>query len=111
VSRPASPGSVDATAVDASSTPTGAEALMLARGEAHLKSGDFAAARVFFQRGGKNQFAALGLAKTYDPLYFSESGIVGARGDRKLAMKWYREAAESAPEAAERLRRLEAAPE
>jgi hypothetical protein len=111
VSRPASPGSVDATAGDASSTPTGAQALMLARGEAHLKSGDFAAARVFFQRAGKNQFAALGLAKTYDPLYFSESGIVGARGDRKLAMKWYHEAAESAPEAAERLRRLEAAPE
>ena len=84
---------------------------MLARGEAHLKSGDFAAARVFFQRAGKNQFTALGLAKTYDPLYFSESGIVGARGDRKLALKWYRKAAESAPEAAERLRRLEAAPE
>jgi hypothetical protein len=83
---------------------------MLSRGEAHLKSGDFAAARVFFQRAGKNQFAALGIAKTYDPLYFAEIGIIGARGDRTLALRWYREAADSAQEAAERLRNLEAAP-
>jgi hypothetical protein len=84
--------------------------MFLARGEALLKDGDFAAARLFFQRSVArgNPLGALGMGKTYDPLFFAHAGIIGARGDRKVASEWYRKAADAGIlEADDRLRQLE----
>jgi TPR repeat protein len=84
--------------------------IFLARAEALLKDGDFAAARLFFQRSVArgNPLAALGMGKTYDPVFFAKSGIIGARGDRKVASEWYRKAAAAGIlEADDRLRQLE----
>ena len=85
------------------------EVMYLARGEASLKDGDFAAARLFFQRSVErgNPLGALGMGKTYDPLFFAKLGIIGARGDRKVAGEWYRQAADAGiVEAGDRLRQL-----
>jgi hypothetical protein len=84
--------------------------IFLGRGEAFLKDGDFAAARLFFQRSVArgNPLGALGMGKTYDPLFFAKAGIIGARGDRKIAGEWYRKAADAGIiEAGDRLRQLE----
>ena len=85
------------------------EVMFLARGEALLKDGDFAAARLFFQRSVArgNPLGALGMGKTYDPVFFARIGIIGARGDRKVAGEWYRQAADAGiVEAGDRLRQL-----
>jgi TPR repeat protein len=82
-----------------------------AKGQQQLDSGNVYAARKYFERGVEAGLpeSAVALAATYDPAELSKLPIVGLRPDVQIARTWYEKARElGAPEAAERLRRLEA---
>jgi len=85
---------------------------LIARGNELLRTGDIAAARLVFQRAaaGGNRTAAMGLAKTYDPVFLAQSGVRGGLGgDPARAALWYgKAAAAGSREAQERLKRLRA---
>jgi energy-coupling factor transporter ATP-binding protein EcfA2 len=82
---------------------------LLARGDALLAGGDFAAARLFYLqavRAGSAK-AATSVARTYDPLALGRLGVVGGHGEPAKAAEWYRKAVDLGdPAAAEPLRRL-----
>ncbi|MBV8168478.1 MAG: hypothetical protein JO021_16910 [Alphaproteobacteria bacterium] len=83
--------------------------LLLARGDSLLGTGDFTAARLFYQRAAEqgDGAGALGVAKTYDPVFLAEAGYRTARGDAAAAERWYRQAeAAGEADAAARLERL-----
>ena len=83
--------------------------LLLARGDSLLRTGDFTAARLFYQRAAEQGLGAgaLGVAKTYDPVFLTEAGYRTARGDPAAAERWYRRAeAAGETDAAVRLDRL-----
>lgn len=87
-----------------------AEAL-IRRGDELLAIGDIVAARAAYERAaaGGNRLAAIGAAKTYDPIYLAQSGVRGLRGDPARAALWYgRAAAAGDHDAQQRLRRLRA---
>ena len=80
-----------------SSTPTltaEKSAALLARGDDYLRVGDFASARLFYERvadaGWAN--AALRLGETFDPVFLERAQIHGIAGDMEKAMFWYRRA-------------------
>jgi general secretion pathway protein A len=80
---------------------------LLRRGDELLATGDVSAARLFYERAAKNGSvrAAVSSGKTFDPRFFKEAGIRGARPELELAKRWYRRAAELGD--AEALFRLE----
>ena len=84
-------------------------AVLLQRGDALLATGDVASARLFYSRAAERGDAAgaIGLAKTYDPLFLAEAGFRTARGNAAQAIAWYRRARDAGnSEAAPRLDRL-----
>jgi len=80
---------------------SGAEiAELLSRGDALLRLGDVASARLFYERAAAagDAQAAMRMGATFDPAFF---GRAGGRGDPAEARAWYRRAADlSAAEAA-----------
>jgi hypothetical protein len=67
---------------------------LLARGDAFLRAGDIASARLFYERaadGGDGQ-AALRAGATFDPIFLARIGLRRMRGDRAKALFWYRRA-------------------
>jgi len=86
-------------------------AALLERGNALLRSGDVASARLFYERAadaGEAQ-GAVRLAETFDPVFLNRAYLRGVRGDFDAALSWYRRARElGATEVADRLRALEA---
>jgi type II secretory pathway predicted ATPase ExeA len=87
-------------------------AVLVRRGDEFLTAGDIISARNFFDRAAKSGDAggALGLGKSYDPLYLRQAGVRGVAGDPAKAANWYRTAATAGnAEAALRLKRLQAA--
>ena len=97
------------TVVEAPSAPAIPAETLIARGDALLVNGDFAAARLFYLQAAKggSAKAAIAVARTYDPLALTRLGVIGARGEPDKAAEWYRKAAELGdPAAAEPLRRL-----
>lgn len=66
---------------------------LLARGDAFLRAGDIASARLFYERaanGGDGQ-AALRAGVTFDPAFLASTGL-RMRGDPARAVDWYRRA-------------------
>jgi hypothetical protein len=101
---PASPTAKPGNASEADSL------ALMRRGEQLLAAGDIVPARRFFERAlpGGDTEAALGLAKSYDPLFLRQLGAVGPVGNAATAMEWYRRAATAGNgEAQMRLERLE----
>lgn len=89
-------------------SPEAAEAL-LKRGDDFLRTGDIVAARLSYERAAAagGGAAATGVAKTYDPLFLTQAGVRGLRGDPARAAIWYgRAAAAGDREAQQRLRAL-----
>ena len=84
---------------------------LLERGNALLRSGDVASARLFYERAadaGEAQ-GAVRLAETFDPVFLDRAYLRGVRGDFAAALSWYRRARElGATEVADRLKALEA---
>jgi TPR repeat protein len=66
------------------------------RGDAMLAIKDISAARKFYEFAANagNAHAAVALARTYDPAFTTELGIIGLEPDPKAASVWYRKAAE-----------------
>jgi TPR repeat protein len=71
-------------------------AMLIKRGNNLLKDGDFAAARLLFERGANagSAEAALALGSTYDPLVIKRLGAIMVRPDVESARKWYQIAAD-----------------
>ena len=86
-------------------------AALLERGNALLRSGDVASARLFYERAadaGEAQ-GAVRLAETFDPVFLDRAYLRGVRGDFAAALSWYRRARElGATEVADRFKALEA---
>jgi hypothetical protein len=109
---------VTAVAVPKPSTPPPAPpmqdqtaALMTSRGDAMLAIKDVSAARKLYEQAADlgSAAAAKGLARTYDPRYVQNLGIVGMRPDVTMAAGWYdRAAALGDRESAQRMQELDA---
>lgn len=98
---PAPPATVEAPAVPVES--------LIERGDALLRTGDFASSRLFYLQAVRtgSARAATAVARTYDPLVLDRLGVIGGRGDADKAAEWYRRAVELGDTvAAEPLRRL-----
>ena len=111
-STPQSPLPAPPPAHAAPAAPDADSAALIRRGEQLLVVGDIVPARRFFERAlsGGDAAAALGLGKTYDPLFLRRLGAIGQAGDAATAMNWYRRAAAAGnAEARARLERLGAA--
>ena len=69
-------------------------AMYVSRGNEMLASKDISAARKFYlyAANGGSAAAAMALARTFDPAYLAELGVVGLRPDLTLAEAWYRKA-------------------
>jgi hypothetical protein len=69
---------------------------LIKHGKELLKSGDFAAARLLFERaaGAGSVDAALALGSTYDPLIIKQLGAIAVTPDINSARKWYQIAAD-----------------
>jgi len=67
---------------------------LMRKGELLLKSGDLAAARLFYERAYAQGAAAgaLGAGKTYDPVVFADLNVQGIAPDPVKAMEWYKRA-------------------
>jgi hypothetical protein len=79
------------------------------RGEQFLANGDFASARLFFERASDAGIAdaALRLGETYDSRALQRLGAIGLSPDADLARRWYRRAsALGSTAAADRLKQL-----
>ncbi len=82
---------------------------LIRRGDELLATGDVVAARAAYERAaaGGNLSAAIGVAKTYDPIFLAQTGVRGLRGDPARAALWYAKAAAAGDrDAQQRLRRL-----
>ena len=69
-------------------------AALLTRGDVLFSKGDLLAARLFYERAadeGDGQ-AALKLGESFDPVFLDRAHLPGARGDRSMALSWYRRA-------------------
>jgi hypothetical protein len=69
---------------------------LLARGDERLRSGDVAAARLFYEKAASAGSArgALMMGATYDPSFLATIGVYGIPGDAKQAATWYQRAHE-----------------
>jgi hypothetical protein len=97
----------------ASLPPLSAEetAALIRHGDELLGTGDIVAARSSYERAAVdgNRVAALGVAKTYDPVFLTQAGVRGLRGDPARAALWYGKAAAAGDrQAQQRLRQLRA---
>jgi len=84
---------------------------LIRHGDELLGMGDIAAARSTYERAAAsgNRVAAMGVAKTYDPIYLTQAGVRGLRGDPARAAFWYGKAAAAGDrQAQQRLRQLRA---
>jgi TPR repeat protein len=107
--------SVPADELSGSSRPTrqfdpGETSFLLQRSESLIEAGDFASARILYERvaeGGSAQ-AAFALAATYDPLVLRRFSIKGLAPDIDTARAWYQKAAQLG--SSEASRRLELLP-
>lgn len=102
-----------APAEETAAVPLPAEdvAALLRRGDALLATGDIVAARASYERAavGGNRMAAMGVAKTYDPIFLMQTGVRGLRGNPARAALWYGKAAAAGDrDAQQRLQRLRA---
>ncbi|HEV3177942.1 MAG TPA: hypothetical protein VGZ72_18260 [Stellaceae bacterium] len=105
----AAPAPVEATASVA--LPAEEAVALIRHGDQLLATGDIVAARSAYERAaaGGNRVAAIGVAKTYDPVFLLQAGVRGLKGDPQRAALWYgRAAAAGDREAQQRLRRLRA---
>jgi tetratricopeptide (TPR) repeat protein len=68
--------------------------LLLRRGDALLRLGDVASARLLYERAAQAGDArgAMGAGETYDPQFLSQMGARGIRADAAAAAEWYRKA-------------------
>jgi TPR repeat protein len=83
----------------------------LARGDALLRTGDVASARLFYERAaiGGDGRAALGVGATFDQAFLDGDALRGVRGDAAQARYWYQWARDLGEADAERrLKSLEA---
>src|SRR6266568_335449 len=73
------------------------EALM-ERGDQFLMRGDVVAARSFYERAAASGSAraATRVARTFDPKFLSQLGVVGIRGSTERAAFWYQKASDAA---------------
>jgi TPR repeat protein len=88
-------------------------AALVTRGDAFLSAGDFASARLFYERAADagDSAAALRLGATFDPNFLGRVGVRGNPGDPAQAASWYRRARDLGDAAAaERLKDLERQP-
>jgi hypothetical protein len=69
---------------------------LIKRGQDFLNEGDFAAARLLFERAANtgSAEAALALGSTYDPSVIKQLGAVSVSPDIDRALKWYATAAD-----------------
>lgn len=84
---------------------------LVKKGDEQLAEGGVAQARLLYERAAAAGLAlgALAMAATYDPAELSRLGVLGLKPDRETARRWYERARQlGAPQAEERLRRLEA---
>ena len=67
-------------------------AILLASGDAALRTADVTTARLYFARAteAENPQAALRLGNTYDPAFLAMAGLKGIHGDAAVAERWYR---------------------
>jgi TPR repeat protein len=72
---------------------------LIRRGKNLLNDGDFAAARVLFERAGSAE-AALTLGSTYDPNVIKRLGAIMVKPDVEKARIWYQLAADRGSAAA-----------
>jgi hypothetical protein len=77
-------------------------ATLIARGNKLLKDGDFAAARLLFERAANAGSAegALALGSTYDPVVIKRLGAIAVKADVETARNWYQVAADRGSAAA-----------
>jgi hypothetical protein len=70
--------------------------MLIKRGNNLFKDGDFAAARLLFERAANagSAEAALALGSTYDPSVIKQLGAVSVTPDLDRALKWYETAAD-----------------
>jgi hypothetical protein len=83
---------------------------LLARGDALLRTGDVASARLFYERAANagEARAALRVGATFDPAFLGPDALRGVRSDPAEASYWYRRARDlGEPEAEPRLKSLE----
>lgn len=87
------PLTADGTEIQAASA-TSETADLMRKGELLLKSGDLAAARLFYERAYAKGAAAgaLGAGNTYDPVVFADLNVQGIAPDSVKAMEWYKRA-------------------
>ncbi|HZS82894.1 MAG TPA: hypothetical protein VFA50_08480 [Stellaceae bacterium] len=84
-------------------------AALTLRGDQFLSRLDIATARLFYERAAErgSAAAALGLGRSFDPLFLDASHVRGIRGDPRIAAGWYRKASAAGEgEAAPALARL-----
>jgi hypothetical protein len=69
-------------------------AVLLARGDALLATGDIVAARLMYERVAESNSAtaAVALGMTYDPRFLAQIGVRGIAADPQRATIWYRRA-------------------
>ena len=77
---------------------------LLARGDALLRTGDVASARLFYERAANagDGRAALLVGATFDPAFLARDALRGVRGDPAQARYWYRRAHDLGEAEAER---------
>jgi hypothetical protein len=98
--RPAAPGpsapSPSAAGPSASGPDREEVAVLVARGQTYLASGDVASARIVFRRAAEagDAQAALALGGTFDPLVLRSLGVIGFAADAAQARNWYQKAVE-----------------
>ncbi len=83
---------------------------LYAKGKELLGQGNIQPARMLFRRAADSGLAesALALGGTYDPVELAKLRVIGLQPDVATARQWYDKARQlGAPEAAERLRRLD----
>jgi hypothetical protein len=83
---------------------------LLARGDALLRTGDVASARLFYERAARSGDgqAALRMGATFDPASLNQDVLRGVRGDPAEARLWYQRARDlGEAEAERRLKSLE----
>jgi hypothetical protein len=82
---------------------------LIKRGQDFLNEGDFAAARLLFERAANagSMEAALALGSTYDPSVIKQHGAIFVSPELDRALKWYKIAADrGSPDAADRYAKL-----
>ena len=105
-SAPAPSPPVEASLVTKPTPPVSAAEIaeLLARGDAFLRVGDIASARLFYERAadaGDGQ-AAMRVGATFDPTFLGRAGLRGSHGGPAVARSWYRRGADLSAAGVER---------